>query len=377
MECGASALLVTEGTWMICPKCGFEQPESAECMRCGIVISRYKGPVLGQAGPPPVPPAFLPPPKAVMPPPPPLAEGGPVFGGPRPPATGGGSVYGGQSMSPAVAGGGTLYDGPMPPPPPAGGTVYGTGTLAPATPGFVARGTFEAGKILGESFSIYFSNFLPFSLLTALALAPMFLTLGMFIEATKSQDPQALLTSLLLLLLTAVLCPQLATASITFGVFQQMRGRDASIGDCLGKGLSALLPVLGLVIVQAFYIFLGLLALRHPRHYSWSLRYAVSVPVAVEERPGLSEAMRRSTYLTEGYRGAIFGVLFILNFMSQAIDRALNLGLSDNLSTYFMASGAVSVLTVGLSATATAVMYYRLRSIKESIDVDQISSVFD
>jgi hypothetical protein len=34
------------------------------------------------------------------------------------------------------------------------------------------------------------------------------------------------------------------------------------------------------------------------------------------------------------------------------------------------------VVTVGLTATATAVMYYRLRSIKESIDVDQIASVF-
>jgi len=31
---------------------------------------------------------------------------------------------------------------------------------------------------------------------------------------------------------------------------------------------------------------------------------------------------------------------------------------------------------VGLSATGSAVMYYRLRSLRESIDVDQIASVF-
>ena len=46
---------------MICPKCGFEQPESLECARCGIIVSRYKGPVLGAAPVPPGPPAGYPP----------------------------------------------------------------------------------------------------------------------------------------------------------------------------------------------------------------------------------------------------------------------------------------------------------------------------
>lgn len=360
---------------MICPKCGFEQPESAECMRCGIVISRYKGPVLGQAGPPPVPPAFLPPPKAVMPPPPPLAEGVPVFGGPRPPATGGGSVYGGQSMSPAVAGGGTLYDGPMPPPP--GGTVYGAaGTLAPVNAGFVARGTFESGKILGEAFSIYFSNFLPFVLLTAVALAPMFVTMAMLTGAAAEQDMQLLITSLGLLVLSVVFCPQIATASITYGVFQQMRGRDASIGDCLGKGLSALFPVLGLAIVGGLGILVGAVFCFIPGIILY-VCWAVSVPTAVEERPGIIESLRRSAYLTEGYRWPVFGVLLVLNFLSQGLTQVADLALAENQNASFIATAVISVLSVGLTATAQSVMYYRLRSIKESVDVDQIASVFD
>jgi hypothetical protein len=40
-------------------------------------------------------------------------------------------------------------------------------------------------------------------------------------------------------------------------------------------------------------------------------------------------------------------------------------------------SNLASILTTSLAATAAAVMYYRLRSVKESVDFDQISSVFD
>ena len=49
---------------------------------------------------------------------------------------------------------------------------------------------------------------------------------------------------------------------------------------------------------------------------------------------------------------------------------------STNPSLSLILSDVLSLFTVGLSATGTAVMYYRLRSLRESIDVDQIASVF-
>lgn len=358
---------------MICPKCGFEQPDNPECMRCGVIISRYKGPVLGSAAPglsaPPAPvsPRGVEPVRSAVAPPPRSVDAAPtLYRGPEPAlAAAGGTVYDGPA--PAEAGGGTMYTGTM------------FDGAAPRVPGSKVKTAFHAkfdnGKILSEAFAIYFSNLLPFLLLTAVALSPMLITLAMVSGSAETQDAGLMLASILLLALSFVLCPQLATASITYGVFQQMRGRDATIGDCLGKGLSSLFSVLWLVIVQTLGILLGLVLFIVPG-IILALRWAVSVPAAVEERGGALEALKRSAYLTDGHKGAIFGVLFVLNFLSSGIDRISKLAFADSPSALMMVTAVGTVVTVGLTATATAVMYYRLRSIKESIDVDQIASVF-
>lgn len=352
---------------MICPKCGFEQPDSPECMRCGIIISRYKRSVLDTAPaapPPPGPAAFPAPFPSAPPPPPPMESMGTVYGDPAPAlaVAGGGTLYGGPL--PAETGGGTVY----------GGTVYGgPGSAPPVAAVGRVPGRFEVGKILSEMFSIYFSNFIAFVLLTAIAQSPVYLLQAY--SVASAGDPQKMLLLQGLAGLASGLCQQLAAAAITFGVFQQMRGQDTSIGDCLGRGFASIGSVLLLAIVTTIGIWAGLIVCIVPG-ILLALRWAVSVPAAVEERSGVFGSMQRSTYLTEGYRGDIFGVYFVLGILilGSAFVAALAAGSDQALEAVL--TGIVGLLTTGLSATATAVMYYRLRSIKESIDVDQISSVF-
>jgi len=242
---------------------------------------------------------------------------------------------------------------------------------AAARPG--VKGDFGAGKVLGESFSIYFANFIPFVLLTALVLSPLYLA-QVFMPGAEQASPMRIGPALFILV-GAFLCPYIATAAITYGVFQQMRNRDASIGDCLGRGLSFLFPILGLAIVQGLRILLGFLLCFIPG-ILWSLQLAVSIPAAVEERTGISESMQRSTFLTDGFRGEVFGVLFVIGFINIGLQFLLAAVAAKNQALALILTGTANLLYVGLSATATAVMYYRLRSIKESIDVDQIASVF-
>jgi hypothetical protein len=388
---------------MICPKCGFEQPESPECMRCGIVISRYKGPVVGGS---PVPPAQMggyPPPRpASMPPPP------PQFGNetvrlstfpppaPAPVMNAVGTVYG--DPVPAVAGGGTVYSGPI------SGQVI-SGTTRAVSP----QQKLRPGLLLNEAFTIYFKNFIPFLVLTSVAFAPVFL-LGAFLsDAITTQSAAFAGGAGLMILLSLILCVPLSTGAITYGVFQQMRGGETSIGACLRVGLSSMLPVLGVAFLLILLIFgvivvtaipvsfviglagaaaargagpeagmgctlllIPLVLLCYVPAVMVYLKYFVAVPAAVEERPGVLNALRRSAFLTEGQRGPIFGVLFLLGFINVGL--GLVFAFLPVVGTFL---GTIfNLVMTGVFATACAVVYYRLRSLKESIDVDQISSVF-
>jgi hypothetical protein len=368
---------------MICPKCGFEQPDGPDCMRCGIVVSRYKGPTVGTGSSPvpPPPPAFSPGgyQPAAPPPPPPFSVG--QTGGPPPPPPPLPSAGGTRYDDPAP-GFGTVYAGPLPTPGAAGGTVYGgppaIGYAGPGA-GTRAAAAFNTGGLLAETFKIYFSNVIPFVILTFLALSPVIL-FAAWATSRGAEDPLAVAAEPLSNLFTVLLAP-LATAAITYGVFQQMRGGSPSLGDCLKVGLSSLLPVLGLVIVQGCVVGLAALACVVPG-LILAVRWAVAVPAAVEEKPGVGEALNRSTYLTEGYRWQVFGVLAVLYVINIGLVFALGAGLvaagggTTAASVFLLLENAVTVVTTGFAATASSVMYYRLRSVKESIDVDQIASVF-
>lgn len=364
---------------MICPKCGFEQPDGPECMRCGIVVSRYKGPTLGAGSSPvPPPPAFAPGgyQPAAPPPPPPFSVGRSAGPPPPPPPPPVGAVYGDPAPEPA---GGTVYQGPLPTPGAMGGTVYGGPSVGPGFQAVAnqARQKFGVGTLLTEAFTIYFANIIPFVILTVLALSPSFV-FAAWASSLGAEHPLAQFAEPVSTLMTFLLAP-IATAGIVYGVFQQMRGGSPSLGTCLSIGFSALLPVLGLAIVQGFlvgcatcfFIIPGLML---------TVRWVVAVPAAVEERPGIGEALNRSTYLTEGYRWEIFGVLAVLWVLYVGLIAVLTVAFGGETAVqsggFMLVTSLLEILTTGIAATAYSVMYYRLRSIKESIDVDQIASVF-
>jgi hypothetical protein len=399
---------------MICPKCGFEQPEGPECMRCGVIVGRYKGPVNAAAAQA----VFAPAAAAsaagygtvrvVLPPPaPPAADGifrdSPIFKEPAPAATPDAeSVQGG--------GVGTVYQGPPPGSPEAATMAATAATTATArrraaSPVFVVTQRLGVGDVLNESFAIYLKNIIPFVLLTAIAYSPVYFSAALLTKQYAASHPAAAVEGkLLIAAATLLFCLPISTAGITYGVFQQMRGRDTSLGTCLGVGFSSLPPVAAatflqslfevgaalLTVLPAFFLVAAVMSGGSESSKAWGLvlaplvlvafaapillwlRYFVAIPAAVEERPGAMGSLRRSSFLTAGHRRQIFGIAFVLG--------ALNIGMQLGAKGVPVAGPVLEVvgnlIFIGLSATTCAVIYYRLRSFNESIDVDQIASVF-
>ena len=278
----------------------------------------------------------------------------------------------------------------------------GRGSL---TPVFSVTQKLRTGEILSEAFTVYFKNIIPFVLLTAVAFSPVYFLAAFLTRQYAEKHPVAALEGGGLVgLATFLFCLPISTAGITYGVFQQMSGRDTSLGTCLSVGLSSLLRVLAVVILQILLVMgaviltlipvlflLGLMMSAGTRSSAacsimlapflllcfvpalllW-LKYYVAIPAAVEERPGAMESLRRSAFLTAGQRWPIFGVLLVLGVVDSGVGLAAKLVPVAGPALETLSN----LLILGLSATTCAVIYYRLRSFNESIDVDQIASVF-
>jgi hypothetical protein len=243
-------------------------------------------------------------------------------------------------------------------------------TFLPAVP----RRAFTVGEVLSETFSIFFSGPVPL-LVTAVVLVPL---AGISLAATsvlEGNQEMAWLVVLLGLFQGLVLGP-ISTGAVTYTVFQRMRGRNTEVGESLRVGLSQLGAVLGVAILQGLATAAGVLLCIIPG-IMFAVMYSVAVPVAIEEKPGIGQSMSRSADLTDGHRWDVFFVLAALGLLGFALGAAAGaLGLL-NKAVEVVATLIIQVLSTGLSATAYTVMYYRLRSVKESLDVDQIASVFD
>lgn len=230
------------------------------------------------------------------------------------------------------------------------------------------------GEVLGETFSIFFNSPVPL-LVTAVVLVPLSgLTLALSSALEESQE-----LARLVVLLNAVdflVVTPITTGAVVYTVFQRMRGRSPAVGESLRVGVSQLLPVLGVAILQGLVMILGFLLCIIPG-ILFAVMYTVAVPVAIEEKPGVGRSMSRSADLTDGHRSDVFYVLAVLFLLGIGLEAVVAAAVFLNDAVEIGLTLVVKVLATGLSATAYTVIYYRLRSVKESLDVDQIASVFD
>jgi hypothetical protein len=137
--------------------------------------------------------------------------------------------------------------------------------------------------------------------------------------------------------------------------------------------------VLGVALLCGLAIVGGMILLIVPGIIAACVLY-VAMPASVIEKPGVFGALRRSSDLTRGYRGAMFGLLLIVGVINWLIGKveqtAFDMSTLANIKTYMYVNCASSIVMGAFTSVLAAVAYYSLRVEKDGTTVDELAAVF-
>jgi hypothetical protein len=168
---------------------------------------------------------------------------------------------------------------------------------------------------------------------------------------------------------------------------EYLAGRRASLADSLRKTLERLLVIVVAAFLQGLLTGIGMVFCLVPG-FIVACALFVSVPAAVAEKTGPIESLRRSAALTEGSRVTIFllfliflaiaftlsGVVSISQLPAEMAPEAAN-SLPFTLFAFAVQWGTQVLQTIVLAVLA-AVVYARLRAIRDGIDAEALARVF-
>jgi hypothetical protein len=247
------------------------------------------------------------------------------------------------------------------------------------------RAPITVGRVLGDTFATFFGHVLQFVAVSAVGFSPALLvrygrlvheaTAGVPLSSGASRSAfyaLAFLDSALFMVLA-----QVVGGALVYGVFQSVRGREVRIGECLAIG-ARFLPRLALVgLIVTLLGGLGLIACIVPG-FLVLVMFSLAIPVTVVERAGVRAALDRSRALTRGHCWTIAGVIVVVVLLGVVTNLILARLCGGPRSTLFLVLAPLgSMIVGGLEATATAILYHRLRSAREGFDVDEIAAVFE
>ena len=255
-----------------------------------------------------------------------------------------------------------------------------------------AKAPLGVGEIISSSFSILFSNFFKVLLLgfvgalIGLIVNSIFLGFG---AATGTADPIDLANNFsgvgyVISVLVNMAIYGLVTALLIQLAYDAKLGRSNSIGTYFKAALPAIIPITLLTVVVTLLMGIGAIALIIGALWVYAVFY-VMAPVAVIERGGFG-SLGRSAALTKEYRWPIVGLFVVMVIITMLIQFASTfvVGLMAALTASAVGIVIVAIFFALLSALgyvitgiSSALVYARLREIKEGVDVDQIASVFE
>jgi hypothetical protein len=270
--------------------------------------------------------------------------------------------------------------------------------------GRIAPERLGIGAIVGDTFSILFSRFFHILLLSLLPTIAMVIAALLVIVpiAMAQSTPDKIATlgvaAVIPLFVIVFAVYFLTTALIVRLAYDARAGNPMRLGSYFGSALRAILPILGCSIVVAIGSFAAMMAVGMPGFLLgefFSVLFAIPsvlaglyvyaswcavTPAIVIERAGFG-ALRRSMDLTRNYRWACVGAIVVMFLCLLVVLFGVGIVQLIIVSIAGQAVGTVvsvltNGLTVGFTGIFTALLYARLREIKEGTSVEQLAEVF-
>ena len=239
------------------------------------------------------------------------------------------------------------------------------------------------GDILGDTFSILFGNLFQVLLLSLLPLIGLIVLAALLIVPffVGGGEPDGIL---FVLAMVAVGLLYFATVFIMSALIVRLAydvktGHPLRLASYFSSTFSVLAPLLLCSLLTGIGMLIGFALLFVPGLYLMGMWICVT-PAIVIERAGLG-SLSRSADLTRDYRWACVGAILLLFLCLFGLGIVLNI-IEAVLTAVAgeLVAGIVSIVLNGImmafSGIFGALVYARLREIKEGTSVEQLADVF-
>jgi hypothetical protein len=186
-----------------------------------------------------------------------------------------------------------------------------------------------------------------------------------------------------------LLCYVVVQGATIHATVADLTGRPVAIGESLAVGLREFLPLIGIAILFALGVFVGLILLVIPG-IILMLMWSAAIPARVVERTGILDSFGRSRALTRGNKWRIFLVFVIFVVLEIALGMVIGaivlvFGVADAAAGAFapttiaraVGETIVNSIVAIVGSALIAALYYELRVTKEGIGPEALASVFD
>ncbi len=239
---------------------------------------------------------------------------------------------------------------------------------------------FSISNVFANTFGVIGRNAALFLGLSLVIVGLPQLGIGMFVAPSLSDPgalmggPTAILSSIvgyfLYLFLSIILQASLIVASAN-----DLAGRPVNFGECVSRAIAKLLPLIGLGIVVAVGISVGLVMLIVPGVILY-LMWMVAVPAMMVENLDVAGSLSRSSALTKGSRLRLLGLIVVFIIFSIIIGIPIGIISLISPSLSVLSNALVSTVSAAVGAAGIAAVYIELRSTREGASSEQLASVF-